>query len=128
MGERLGPERRIKKPSEFDRIFRKGLGASSREMAVYAVVRSDNGPPRLGLAVGRKVGNAVERNTVKRRLRAVFRKRASGIGPIDVVVVARAGAYGITYKDLENTFLRLVGESLKRAGSKTSAPVESEQK
>jgi ribonuclease P protein component len=97
-------------------------------MAVYAVARSDGGPPRLGLAVGRKAGNSVERSTVKRRLRAVFRKKASGIGPVDVVTVARAGVVRMTYKDLENTFLRLISESLKRAGSRASVSAESEQK
>jgi len=127
VGERLGPERRIKKPSEFDKVFREGMSASSREMVVYAVSRTDGRPSRLGLAVGSKVGNSAERNKVKRRLRVVFRK-SGGIGPVDVIAVARAGAYGMTYRDLESTFLRLIGEAVKRARSRASAPVESKKK
>ena len=46
------------------------------------------GPPRLGLSVGKAAGKAVTRNRIRRRLREAF--RAYGPGPADVVLVGRA--------------------------------------
>lgn len=64
-------------------------------MVVYAFQRSVDDrdePPRLGLAVSRSVGNAVQRNRVKRVLREQFSGIATRLrSGIDVVVIARPG-------------------------------------
>ena len=56
----------------------------------------DNDPTRarLGVTVSRRIGNAVARNRVKRRVRECFRKAIRAELPPDtsIVVIARAGA------------------------------------
>ena len=54
---------------------------------------------RLGLVVGRRVGNAVERNRMKRRLRHAFADSTQRAGS-DVVVIASREALGVPYADL----------------------------
>lgn len=58
------------------------------------VVRATNDRPgpRFGLAVSRKVGNAVVRNRVKRWIREVLRVDGRALGGHDVVVIARPAA------------------------------------
>lgn len=67
---------------------------STRFLVLYWFPREDGdeGAPRLGLAVPKRVGNAVTRNRVKRRLRELWRSRLELIpSGYDYVLVARPG-------------------------------------
>ena len=64
---------RLSRSRDFDAVYRKGRSVSTRYLTVYTFPREDPAEadgPRLGLAVSRKVGDAVTRNRLKRRLRA----------------------------------------------------------
>lgn len=56
--------------------------------------------PRFGLAVGRKVGNAVVRNRVKRRIRESVRRERGALGGVDVVFIARPSAAGAAFSEI----------------------------
>ena len=65
------------------------------------------GTPRLGLSVSKKVGNAVTRNAVRRRLREVFHSTIGRIpGSLDLVVSARPLASEAAFEELEEELLR----------------------
>lgn len=62
---------------------------------------------RLGLSVSKKVGNAVERNKVRRRLREIFSANLQEItGNSDLVISARPGAAQASFEELREEFLR----------------------
>jgi ribonuclease P protein component len=87
---------RLSRSRDFDAVYRKGRSFSTRFLVVYLFPREDSGEPvegpRLGLAVPRKVGGAVQRNRLKRRLRAVFDELADTLPPEhDYVLSAREG-------------------------------------
>ncbi len=69
-------------------------------MTVVCVAGSD-GPPRVAYAVGRPVGSAVERNRLRRRLRAVV--SASGPAPGAYLVSAGPGARDLGFEELRTT-------------------------
>jgi len=64
--------------------------------------RADDQPPRIGLTVTKKHGNAVERNRIRRRLRAALREALPRAGKdgFDYVIVARRAALGARFADL----------------------------
>ena len=65
------------------------------------------GTPRLGLSVSRKVGNAVTRNAVRRRLREVFYSTLDEApGSWDLVVSARPAASEASLQELKEEFAR----------------------
>jgi ribonuclease P protein component len=87
---------------DFARVQATGRRARSDGVAVAVLAADDpDAPSRLGLAVGRRVGGAVVRNRVKRRLRAAWRETAVPPG-YDVVVRPTARVAEIAFQDLVN--------------------------
>jgi ribonuclease P protein component len=87
---------RLSRARDFDAVYRHGRSVSTRFLVLYAFPRSveDSADldPRLGLAVSKRLGGAVERNRIKRRLRAAFDEiRASVPGGTDYVLIVRPG-------------------------------------
>jgi ribonuclease P protein component len=84
------PAERLRKRPEFLAV-RRGEKRRGRLFLVEVLDRGDAGPPRVGLTVTKKVGNAVERNRIRRRLKEVLRVHAAGdMAPgIDYVIVGR---------------------------------------
>jgi ribonuclease P protein component len=101
---------RLTDSPEFERVYRQGTAYRGRLFSVYAFP-NEIGTPRLGLSVSKKVGNAVTRNAVRRRLREVFHSTIGRIpGSLDLVVSARPPASEATFEELGQEFLRALGK------------------
>lgn len=97
---------RLTDSPEFERVYRQGTAFRGRLFSVHAFP-NEIGTPRLGLSVSKKVGNAVTRNTVRRRLREVFLSAVGRIpGSLDLVVSAKPPASEATFEELGEEFLR----------------------
>jgi len=95
----------LKKNYEFHRLYSKGKTAVTPCLVVYArQTRRDRG--RVGFTVSTKLGKAVVRNRVRRRLREIYRLHETELRPgVDMVVVARTKAVDAEYARLERAFL-----------------------
>jgi ribonuclease P protein component len=81
---------RLSRSRDFDAVYRHGRSVSTRFLVLYWFPRDDEGEPRLGIAVPKGSGSAVERNRVKRRLRESWRERISSVpAGCDYVLIAR---------------------------------------
>ncbi len=103
-GERFRPHDRIRKRSEYQTIYDKGLRIPSASFVLF-VMRNRAGRPRLGITVTRKVGGAVRRNRAKRLVREIFRRHKTEFMDVDIVVNGRAALPGADYHRLEGEFL-----------------------
>mgnify|MGYP002625299795 FL=1 len=97
----------LKQNSQFRRLYRQGKTAADRYLALYCR-KNRLACNRLGYTVSGKLGHAVVRNRVRRRLRECYRIHESAFSPgWDIVVVARHRAVDAAYSDLEASFLAL---------------------
>jgi ribonuclease P protein component len=77
----------------------------------------DGAPPRVAYAVGRRVGSAVTRNRVRRRLRAAVREEAASFEPSCVYLIgAGPGAAGAAYGDLRDALRATLASFRSEAG------------
>ncbi len=90
---------RLRRPAEFDRAVRQGRRAASKTLVVH-VTRNSPTPPRVGFVVSRAVGNAVQRNRLKRQLRHAAHSRLPRLEGLAVVIRANPSAGAATYAHL----------------------------
>ena len=90
---------RLRTQAEIRLALREGRKRSFPELVFYRL-DNDLGHARIGFAVSRKVGKAVYRNRLKRRLREAFRLSAGRYLPYDLMVVARPAARDAAYSVL----------------------------
>ena len=99
---------RLKKRYQFNYVYKSGEHFSGEHMVLY-VASSKTKNIKVGLAVTKKVGHAVVRNKVRRRLREIIKKQV----PIlkqnnNIIVVARDNITEASFEKLSNEFLKLL--------------------
>ena len=124
------PMERLKRRTDF-KAAAKGARAPSGAFVVQARQRAeddrDGGPVRVGFTVSRQVGNAVERNRVRRRLREVVRLApAAALRPgHDYVLIGRRAALAADFADMTRQFdaaIRRVHAARRQEAGKRPAP------
>ena|SRR5215203_303232 len=109
-------DRRLRRTREFAAVYQRGRAWSNQLLAIR-VLATDLPESRFGFAVSKRVGGAVVRNRVKRRLREAVRALAPA-GGWDVVVIARPAVAGADFWAIRGALAAL----LRRA--QVPAPVE----
>jgi len=99
----------IKKKAEYDLVYARGRLARS-SMLYIKTMPNGLDYSRYGFIVSKRVGKAVVRNRVKRRLREIMRQAAIKPG-WDMVVYTRPAAAAAGYDDLRNMILSLLGKA-----------------
>ncbi|WP_258552752.1 ribonuclease P protein component [Helicobacter fennelliae] len=109
----------LKTKAEFDFIYKKGFYRHSKEFVLY-VYRDKilDSTSKLGLSVSKKVGNAVKRNLIKRRIKALFQEFEKTLSLIGcrIVFVAKEGVYLLSFQDLRKNILDCLSFVLHKLG------------
>ena len=104
---------RLRRRSSFDYVYKKGKSYSDANL-VLLCLDGKLPLPKVGFVVGKKVGKAVVRNKVKRRLREIFRALLPDVkGHVSYVVVARTPASQATYDLLRQSLVTLLQKADK---------------
>jgi ribonuclease P protein component len=105
---RLPKSRRLTRPSEFERVKKEGRSERGALLILGAIQSQDRHPLRAGFVTSKRIGGAVVRNRVRRRLREIVRKHQQDLrADLWIVIIARPKAARATYRELEDEWLRL---------------------
>lgn len=99
---------RVKREKDFKAIFKDGTSFANRKFVVYQLENQQN-HFRVGLSVSKKLGNAVTRNQIKRRIRHILQSvKGSLVEHVDFVVIARKGVEALEYAEMEKNLLHVL--------------------
>ena len=108
----------LKSNEDFREIYRTGKSYANKYLIMY-VKKNDTGNNRIGISVSKKVGNSVVRHRITRLIRESYRlSEDSFLSGLDIVVVARVGAKGKDYSEIESALVHLM--KLHKIGKETS--------
>jgi ribonuclease P protein component len=111
--ERFPKSARLVRQKDFDRVFVTGAVASDSVLVIHGC-SNDQGSPRLGLSVSKRVGNSPERNRWKRLIREAFRKQKYQLPQaLDLVVRPKKGAVP-DYRMISNSMAKLCRQLERR--------------
>ena len=101
-GQKFPRSSRLLRHADFQTVYKKGRKYFAGNITAYYWRRSDDQGPRVGFTVGKVLGGAVERNRLRRRLRAAVRRRLATLSlPLDIVLHPRKSVQRIEFVRLE---------------------------
>jgi ribonuclease P protein component len=104
-------EYRVKDNKEFQVIFKKGKSFANRQLVIYYRKKEDQSHFRVGLSVGKKIGNAVVRNRIKRYLRQAFHELEKEIKPsYDFIIIARQPTKEMEFFEVKKSLTHLLSK------------------
>jgi len=111
----------LKKNHEFKRLYNKGKSAASQCVVVYCR-RNGRAENRLGITVSAKLGGAVQRNRIRRRLKEIYRTNEERFSTgYDIVIVARMRSRFAGFVELQSSVLSLTKKLNLAAGGNNAA-------
>ena len=117
VSEDFSRDDRLRQRREFEECYASGARVSGRHVQVFVLpARGPRARTRLGISASRRVGGAVVRNRVRRRLREIFRRTRAALlsSPVSLVVNARPSAATATFRELAEDYAASVRRALSR--------------
>ncbi|SES35212.1 ribonuclease P protein component [Salisediminibacterium halotolerans] len=100
---------RLKKNQEFQRVFKHGKSVANRQFVVYFLEKPEQLHPRFGLSVSKKMGHAVTRNLIKRRMKEALSQLAPNIKKeTDVVIIARKPVSTMDFHEIKKSLTHVL--------------------
>lgn len=99
---------RLRKNIEFKRVYNKGKNYWNRNLTLY-VKKNGLEETRLGITITKKIGNAVVRNKIKRRVKEIYRLNKHRVkNGYDLIFIPKKNVVDLSYKELERSIIHIL--------------------
>ena len=99
---------RIRKNMEFKNIYKLGKNYWNRNLILY-VKKNGSNETRVGYTITKKIGNAVTRNKLRRRINEIYRLKFYNIKEgYDLIFIAKKSIKDISYNELEGSMIHIM--------------------
>ncbi|MBO8441846.1 MAG: ribonuclease P protein component [Firmicutes bacterium] len=100
---------RVKKEAEFQKVFETKNSVANRLFVIYSLEKPGQSHFRVGISVGKKIGNAVHRNWVKRRIRqSILELKPFLRQDVDFLVIARPLTDHLPMKEIKKNLVHVL--------------------
>lgn len=104
-------ENRLRKDIEFKRVYKYGKNYWNRYLTIY-IFKNNLENSRIGFTITKKIGNAVTRNKLRRRMKEICRLNLNNIEKgYDIIIIPKKRTIYLDYKELERQMLNLFTRS-----------------
>jgi ribonuclease P protein component len=111
--ESFSRENRLRKSTEFKRVFSRGRRIGTRYFVIYSL-HNNLSASRIGIQVKAKIGSATKRNYIKRMVRETFRRMKNEFRqPVDLIFIAEKDIFNIRGAEFEGEFRKAVARYVK---------------
>lgn len=97
----------IRKNSDFKKVYNKGRNYWNRNLILY-VRKNDLNYNRVGFSITKKIGNSVNRNLIKRRMKEIYRTQLELLEGYDMIFIPKKNVIDIDYKTLKSAMIHIV--------------------
>lgn len=98
----------IKKSLEIDAIIHERKSVGNKQFVVYTKKNNETSHFRYAISIGKKYGNAVERNLMKRRIRSVITLNQDLLLHLDYIIVVRKDSKDCSFQEIEGSIKNLL--------------------
>lgn len=100
---------RVKAEKEFQNVFQTGRSKANRQFVIYQLEKPGQAHFRVGISCGKKIGNAVTRNAVKRKIRqALLELKPQLRNEVDFIVIARPGTANLSTEEVKKNLIHVL--------------------
>lgn len=99
---------RLRKNIEFKKVYSHGKNYWNRNLVLY-IKRNGLKETRIGYTITKKIGNAVVRNKIRRRMKEIYRLNFANIKEgYDLIFICKKNIVDLSYDELENSMIHIM--------------------
>ena len=100
---------RVKSDYDFQKVFHQGQSVANRQLVLYTLAKDNQKHFRMGISVGKKIGNAVERNQIKRYIRQAILELEQYIhNDLDFLLIARPDIRDKNFDQIKRSIIHVM--------------------